>query len=153
MIADIATAETVDDAELADLYASVGWVAYTHDPQGLAAAVRNSSHVVTARIGDELVGLARCVSDEVSIFYLQDILVRPEHQRRGIGRAMLAECLDRYRHVRQKVLLTGDDAVQHSFYESAGYRDTRLISSVGLRAFVRIEGLDLETGTPEAAST
>ena len=50
-------------------------------------------------------------------FYLQDILVRPEHQRTGVGRQLLAVCLERYSHVRQKVLLTDDEA-QERFYES-----------------------------------
>ncbi|MEO6122718.1 MAG: GNAT family N-acetyltransferase [Ilumatobacteraceae bacterium] len=72
-------------------------------------AIDNSSMVVTARAPDgRLLGLARGMSDDSSIFYLQDILVNPDQQRRGLGRRMLGICLERYAHVRQKVLLTDD---------------------------------------------
>ena len=148
MTPDIAIGHDVGKAELADLYGSLGWVNYTRDLDGLATAIANSNCVVTARANGKLVGLARGLSDDVSIFYLQDILVHPEHQRRGIGRAMLAKCLDRYRHVRQKVLLTDDEPLQHRFYESMGYADTKLISNIGLHAFVQIDGLELETEEP-----
>ena len=144
MSTEITVVETVDRAELMDLYGSVGWVAYTQDPDRLVAAVHNSTYVVTARISGELVGLARGLSDGASIFYLQDILVRPDRQHRDVGRALLNDCLRRFDHVRQKLLLTDDEPAQHRFYESMGYRDTRLVENVALHAFVKIEGLDLE---------
>ena len=53
----------------------------------LPTAIRNSTYVVTAWHADQLVGLARGLSDDVSIFYLQDILVHPDYQRTGIGEA------------------------------------------------------------------
>ena len=50
----------------------------------LAAAILGSSFVVTARAdGGALVGLARAVSDEQTICYLQDVLVHPAWRRRG----------------------------------------------------------------------
>lgn len=74
--------------ELVDLYTSVGWARYVERPEMLVRAVGGSAYVVVARQGDQLVGLARCVSDEVSIAYVQDILVRPDYQRQGIGRRL-----------------------------------------------------------------
>ena len=68
----------LDAAELGDLYRSVGWSAYADDPEALAAAVANSGYRVAARAGDRLIGLARGISDDVSIFYLQDLLVRKD---------------------------------------------------------------------------
>lgn len=129
--------------ELATLYTSVGWSAYTADLDSLATAVANSTHVVAARSGEDLIGLARGLSDDSSIFYLQDILVRPEWQHQGVGRALLASCLERFRHVRHKVLLTDDQPAQHRFYEAMGYRNVRETDT--LHAFVRIEDLDLES--------
>ena len=132
---------SVDGAELLELYGSVGWEAYTQDPSGLAKAVANTTYVVEARAQGELIGLARGLSDDVSIFYLQDVLMRPEWQRKEIGTALVQSCLDRFSHVRQKVLLTDDVTAQHAFYKALGFRDTRGISDVELHAFVRIEGL------------
>ncbi len=141
----LSVGHTIAAAELAALYESVGWSAYTTDPDDLRTAVANSTYVVTARVGAELVGLARGLSDDISIFYLQDLLVRPEYQRRGIGTALINNCLERFGHVRQKVLLTDDLPAQHRFYESAGYRDTRSIVSTQLHTFVQLAGTDPET--------
>ncbi len=125
--------------ELVSLYRSVGWTAYAADPSALHAAVEGSSFVVTARVDGTLTGLARGLSDDVSIFYLQDILVSPDHQGRGVGRALLERCLERFAHVRQKVLLTDDEERQHRLYRSVGYRDVATVNDPPLHAFVRIE--------------
>jgi len=137
---DLEAVQSVDAGELADLYDSVGWTAYTADPAALARAVENSTFVVTARSEGRLIGLARAVSDDFSIFYLQDVLVRPEWQGTGVGRALLAMCLERFGHVRQKVLLTDAEDRQHRFYRAAGYSEVGEIGGGDLHAFVRIEG-------------
>lgn len=126
--------------DLTDLYASVGWTAYTASPEVLLAAVKGSSFVVVARRGGRLVGLARALSDDATICYLQDVLVRPDEQRTGVGRALVTAVLDRYAAVRQKVLLTDDEAGQRAFYESLGYAETRDFGPGTLRAFVRFDG-------------
>ena len=148
---ELAAVRSVPADELEALYSSVGWVAYTRDLPGLEQAIANSTYVVTARITGQLVGLARAVSDDVSIFYLQDILVRPDHQHRGIGRALARNCLNRFAHVRSRVLLTDDLPSQHRFYESMGYRDTRRITNIALHAFVQIDGVDLQTDSESDA--
>ena len=140
----VATAD-IDPDQLHQLYTSVGWTGYTNDLEALIRAVENSTYVVTAQTDDRLIGLARGMSDDVSVFYLQDILVRPDWQHRGVGRSLLGNCLDRFDHVRQKVLLTDDLPEQHRFYESLGYVDTRHISNLALHAFVQIRNVNLET--------
>jgi GNAT superfamily N-acetyltransferase len=130
--------EVVPIKELTELYDSVGWLLYTADPDSLARAVDRSTYVVTARndAGD-LVGLARCLTDDVSIMYLQDVLVRPDHQRRGIGRFLVTVCLTRFEHVRQKVLLTDDEPGQAAFYQDLGYVNLRDFGPPTVNAFVR----------------
>jgi GNAT superfamily N-acetyltransferase len=141
VVIDVATAVGAD--ELYDLYSSVEWVAYTRDRAALGEAIANSTYVVTARSGSELVGLARGMSDDVSIFYLQDILVRPDWQHRGVGRLLLQNCLDRFAHVRQKVLLTDNMDAQHRFYRSMGFTDSHDLGA-DLHTFVQIEGIEIE---------
>lgn len=145
MTIEIRRVLTIDAEDLRLLYASVGWAAYTADVAALSEAVANSTYVVEARADGHLVGLARCMSDDVAIFYLQDILVQPEWQHQGVGRALLTHCLERFSHVRQKVLLTDDLPSQHRFYEAMGYRNTRDISQVELHTFVQSESHDLES--------
>lgn len=125
--------------ELVELYDAVGWSTYTADPEALEAAITGSSHVVTARYGGDLLGLARVVSDGVTIAYLQDVLVRPELQREGVGRALVQAALEPFAHCRQKVLLTDDEPRQAKFYESLGYQEIREYGEGTLRAFVRFD--------------
>ena len=123
------------------LYNSVGWSAYTTEPEKLAAALAGSSLLAVARDGGDLVGLARVISDGHTICYLQDVLVDPRHQRTGLGRSLVEFVLAPYAHVRQKVLLTDTEPGQKAFYESLGYQQAGGDSdgALPLRAFVRFD--------------
>lgn len=130
--------ETPSTEELVGLYDALGWSAYTRDPQRLTEAVAASLRVVTARDEDGLlVGLARVVGDGLTIVYVQDILVRPDRQRRGIGREVFSRVLAPYDDVRQKVLLTDDEPAQRAFYEAMGFTEIRDLTP-SPRSFVRL---------------
>lgn len=117
----IAAERAVRADEAHALYDSVGWTAYTRDPGLLQRAIAGSHLVLTARTDrGELVGLARTVSDGASICYLQDLLVRPDHQRTGVGRALLNRVLSHYAQLRQVVLTTDADG-PHEFYRGLGF--------------------------------
>ncbi len=122
---------------LVELYSAVGWTAYTRDAPGLAQAVANSTYVVSAWEEERLVGLARCLSDDLAVCYIQDVLVHSALQRRGVGRLLLSDCLERFAHVRMKILLTDDEARQYAFYTSLGFTDTREFEGAVLRTFVQ----------------
>ncbi|NLA28519.1 MAG: GNAT family N-acetyltransferase [Propionibacterium sp.] len=122
--------------ELVELYESVGWSAYTCDPALLEAAVNASLAVVTARLDDKLIGLARLVGDGLTIVYLQDILVSPDHQRRGVGGELFQRLFAPYSNVRQKVLITDDEQAQRAFYEAMGFTEIGDLEPPG-RSFVR----------------
>jgi ribosomal protein S18 acetylase RimI-like enzyme len=89
-----------------------------------------------------LIGLARGLSDDSAVFFLQDILVKPEFQRKGIGKKLLENCLERFKHVRSKVLLTDDDEVQKVFYESLGFKNIKDLNKYKLNTFVLFEGME-----------
>jgi GNAT superfamily N-acetyltransferase len=139
----ILAAESVDRESLCALYESVGWSSYTRDINLLLAAIRGSDFLVIAQENDTLVGLARAISDDASVAYIQDILVRPSHQGRGIGKDLVRAVLERYGHVRQKVLLTDNRPEQLQFYSSLGFKNTRNLVNTDLNAFVIIEGAEL----------
>ncbi len=118
---DVRPDPQIELAEALTLYGSVGWSAYTDHPDVLAAALAGADLVLTARLDRNLVGLARVVSDGASICYVQDLIVGPDFQRRGVGRALMTELLARYHHCRQFVLITDrDDGGVHAFYRSLG---------------------------------
>ena len=107
--------------DLEQLYLSVGWFAYTHDMDILENAVNNSLSVITAWQDDKLVGLIRAVGDGVTILYVQDILVNPEFQNKGIGTILMTKIIDKYNNVRQKVLLTEEAPDVRHFYEKFNF--------------------------------
>lgn len=117
--------------DLIGLYTSVGWSNYTRNPDLLHRAVENSLWKLSVWDGRELVGLARAVGDDASIAYIQDILVRPDRQRNGIGTRLAAAALERFAHVSQIVLITDDEPKTASFYRSVGMTD------LGVRGFAR----------------
>ena len=127
-----------------ELYSALNWVMYTRDPDSLFRAILNSTYVVTIREGDRLTGLARCISDDVAINYLQDILVLPDNQRKGIGRKLLENCLERFKHVRTHVILTDNEERQRAFYESLGYKNTQDLKKTCLNCYVKMQGVELE---------
>jgi GNAT superfamily N-acetyltransferase len=133
----VAAAGELPFDDVLTIYSSVGWTAYTRDPERIRRALAGSSFVAGAFAGDRLVGLVRAISDDATISYIQDVLVHADAQRSGVGRALMAAVGERYAHVRQHVLLTDDEPVQRAFYESLGYAETRDHGDGSLRAFVR----------------
>ena len=43
--------------------------------------------------GNQIVGMARVIGDMGLDYYIKDVIVRPEYQKRGIGRMMINEIL------------------------------------------------------------
>lgn len=120
------------------LYQSVGWTAYANNPDLLQQAIQSSSFVVAARNQDgKLLGLARAISDDATICYLQDILVEPAFHGIGVGRALFARVQERYQHVRQLVLITDDEPFQRAFYQAMGLTEGSDFESGPVRVFAQ----------------
>lgn len=129
----------IDFKNVLQLYESVEWFAYVKDPAKLKAAFENSSLVLLAIEKNRVIGAARSLSDDVSIHYLQDILISPDFQRKGIASQLLQMALNRYAHVRTHLLLTDDEKKQHKFYESLGYRNVKEFGAPVLNAFLKFK--------------
>lgn len=111
----------IEKNQLEHLYASVGCLAYTTDLSRLERTVSASLSVITAWDDSNLIGLVRGVGDGETILYVQDLLVHPDFQNRGIGTALLSKLLENYPEVRQKVLLTEEAPDVRSFYEKFNF--------------------------------
>ena len=81
----------------------------------------NSLFAISAYDQNQLVGLIRVVGDGLTIIYIQDLLVNPACQRRGIGTKLINNVLKKYKSVRQKVLLTENTVKTRMFYESCDF--------------------------------
>ena len=126
---------TYNEAEILRLYQSVGWTAYTDHPEVLRKGFENSMLTLAAYEDDQLLGIIRAVGDGYTIVFVQDILVFPEYQRKGIGSALMQSILDRYSHVRQIELATDNTPKTIAFYKSMGFRE---LSEIGCCGFKRI---------------
>ena len=121
--------------KLVALYDAVGWKKYTEDESALTRAIVKSLAVVTAWADEEhLVGLARAVGDGETVVYIQDVLVHPDYQKNGIGRALVEQLMAMYPAVRQKLLLADDTPQLNSFYEKLGFD---AVNEKGMKAWMR----------------
>lgn len=109
------------EKDVLHLYASVGWTAYTDHPDTLREGFSHSLLTLAAYEDDRLVGLIRMVGDGVTVVLIQDLLILPEYQRKGIGTKLMQAALDRFSHVRQIQLVTDQTEKNIAFYQSQGF--------------------------------
>lgn len=117
----ISTTLPSSTSELLALYAAVGWTDLAAAPEVLVAALNNSSFVACAWSSrGTLIGLARVLSDDATVSYLQEILVHPEHQRIGVGRALFAKVSQQFDHVPQTIAVAGSTKAELGFFQALG---------------------------------
>lgn len=124
-----------NEAEILPLYQAVGWTNYTEKPEMLKKAFAGAMIVLAAWEDNKLVGILRAVGDGASILYVQDILVYPEYQRRGIGKKLLYTTLQRYNTVYQTVLMTDNTPKTIAFYQNCGFTTAE---DLGCCGFIKI---------------
>jgi predicted N-acetyltransferase YhbS len=61
------------------------------DRERMALMLRHANLVVTACDGEQLVGIARSMTDFSYATYLSDLAVRLSHQKQGIGRELIRQ--------------------------------------------------------------
>lgn len=116
-----------------ELFETTGWnTRYRAEPADLARALSASWATVSAYAGGELVGFGRVISDGVLYAVLFDVIVDPDHRRRGIGREivrrLLARCADA--GIRDVQLFSAAGKVR--FYERLGFH-VRSSDAPGMR--------------------
>lgn len=92
-------------------------------------ALENDLMDVVALVNDEVVGMGRLVGDGVMYWYLQEIIVLPEYQGKGIGTSIVKYLLKYIEeHTDDEnftcVGLTAAEG-KMSFYERFGFKNSR----------------------------
>ena len=120
--------ERVDVIQLLELYKSTWWALNRSAPD-VRSALENSHPVVSAWDGAHLVGFTRVISDRTYRATIWDVIVRPSHQGRGIGKRLLDFVLEHpdLKSVSSFLLLTKD---KHAFYERLGFQSEREMAMV-----------------------
>lgn len=121
-----------NEEEILRLYAEVGWTAYMENREALRKGFERSLLTLAAYENEDLLGIIRVVGDGYTIVFVQDLLVFPDQQRQGVGKALLQAVLDRYANVRQIQLVTDRTEKTMAFYQSQGFRDIAELGCCGL---------------------
>lgn len=79
----------VDVESICRLYDDAGLLRPTKDPERIGKMYAGSGLVVSAWDGDELVGIARTITDGAWASYLADLAVKSTHQKAGIGKRLI----------------------------------------------------------------
>ena len=117
-------AETPDADEYRRLRVAAGMSAKS--AEAAAIGLPNTLFAATVRQGERLVGMGRVVGDGGLFFEVVDIAVEPEHQGRGIGRAVVGTLVDYVRrtaHAGAFVSLIADGEA-HRLYAQFGFEPT-----------------------------
>ncbi|WP_308556851.1 GNAT family N-acetyltransferase [uncultured Sneathia sp.] len=121
--------------EIEHLYNAVGWSAYTDDMYSLEQGYKKSLKILAAYEGSKLLGIIRAVGDGFTIVFIQDILVLPSEQGKGIGKALIQNMINLYPNVRQIELTTDIAKETIAFYKAVGFSE---FSEVGCCGFMRL---------------
>ncbi|MBQ8922308.1 MAG: GNAT family N-acetyltransferase [Oscillospiraceae bacterium] len=78
-------------AEFIELWESV-WENAPSEEQ-TALALEHSIFRISVYDGEEPVAMARMIGDFGLDYYIKDVVVKPEYQKKGIGRMMMKECI------------------------------------------------------------
>lgn len=114
-----AIGEPVDPSRLADLRQAVGW-------NRMDASLRNprlkNAFDLSCFDGNRLVGYVSAVSNGATDGYIQDLMVHPDHQRRGIGTELVRRAIEALRAdgIYMISVIYGDAALR-PFYEKFGF--------------------------------
>lgn len=107
------------EQELKELFSSVGWISANYADR-LVIAVKNSSTVLSVWDKDKLIGLINALDDGELTAYVHYLLIRPEYQKRGIGRELLEHIKKIYESYLYLVLIS-EEKDKVGFYEKLGF--------------------------------
>ncbi|CEO06123.1 GNAT family N-acetyltransferase [Paraclostridium sordellii] len=118
--------------EIKDIYKKESWNAYLKDDEKLIRAFDNSLYTMGAFDNCKLVGFIRCVGDGEHILVVQDLIVEPKYQQRGIGTYLFKTIMQKYSNVRMFMVVTDlADIVDNKFYKSFNLKKLEDMNMVG----------------------
>jgi GNAT superfamily N-acetyltransferase len=108
----------IDEAKLQDLFLSNKWDSGNY-PDKLRKALIGSHQVITAWDGDKLVGLMNTLSDGIMNVFFLYLIIRPDYQKKGVGRRLVELMLGQYRDYARKMVIAYDEALE--FFQKCGF--------------------------------
>ncbi|MGQ3478824.1 GNAT family N-acetyltransferase [Paenibacillus sp. TY11] len=117
------------------LYETTGWNGNgIYTPEILYRAICNSWYVITVYENDHLVGFGRILSDGVYQTFICDLIVHPDYQNKGMGRAILTQLLEKCKSSGIRWVQLSSAKNKQSFYEKFGFQE-RSADAPGMQLF------------------
>ena len=83
-----------------DLHKAAGWKML--DDKEIKLSLKNSTFVASAVEDGKTIGIARVVGDGATHGLLTDVIVTPEHQGKGVGKALVKHLMERAQQLANK---------------------------------------------------
>ncbi len=121
---DIRLVKNWDEKEIVKLYKSAGWWRNSYNPSGIKKLIKGSfafAVVIDSKSGNTI-GMGRILSDGVSDAYIQDLVILPQYQAKGIGKMLVKSLVDYC--LSRNILWIGliSEPGQDNFYLSLGFK-------------------------------
>ena len=118
--------------EIKEIYKRDSWNSYLKDDEKLVRAFDNSLYFLGAFDDYKLIGFIRCVGDGEHVLLVQDLIIDPEYQQKGIGTYLFKTIMQKYSNVRMFMVITDiDDVVDNKFYKSFNLKEMKAMNMVG----------------------
>lgn len=109
-------------SEYTKLRDSVGW--WKTDEKAIETALKNSLFSLVVLENGDVVGIGRIIGDGGLYFYIQDLIVHPEYQNKGLGKMMINELLHYIKANAKRGAFVGLMAAKghKKYYEQFGFK-------------------------------
>lgn len=105
--------------ELAKLFSASGIIRPVDDLKRIDKMIRKADFIISAYDNNNLVGIARCITDFSYCCYLSDLAVHKDYQKQGIGKALIDKVREEIGDEISLILLSSDIAL--NYYEKVGF--------------------------------
>ena len=110
--------EPISAKEISDLRESVGWNRMEKEYKN---PLMTSYYHIAVYIKEELIGYVDCVSNGVTDAYIQDLMVRPDYQGKGIGTDLMNKMIAYLKEKRIYMISVVFEENLKTFYVKFGF--------------------------------
>lgn len=105
--------------QIIEVYNGSGIRRPTDDFERIEKMYANSNLIISAWIGNELIGISRSLTDFCYVCYLSDLAVKKEYQKKGIGKHLIKITQKEIGNKTSLILLSAPEAM--GYYPEVGF--------------------------------
>lgn len=109
--------------QIIDVYDDSGINRPTNDISRIEQMYKNSNLVISAWVGDELIGVSRSLTDFSYCCYLSDLAVKKAYQKNGVGKKLIHLTKEQIGPLSMLLLLSAPEAMQ--YYPKVGFQNVK----------------------------